>query len=254
MSINKPQKTYQKQFNEAIADFWGVRTEQSEKQQAEGKPDAGTRGTVTGGKHFDSLEKLVCSILAENGFDQSTTTLGKKATLPGYFREQKNWDIVVQHGDNVVATIEMKSQSRSFGNNLNNRIEEAIGQTVDFWKAHESELVPGMRPWFGYIMIVEDHPDSSKPVGKTADKYTALFKPDPVFERQSYIERYSTAFDRLVTERNLDAACFAVSEKGSTTANFPSQAMSFDYFALTLANRCQQALAALGPLPGRLDI
>jgi hypothetical protein len=33
----------------------------------------------------------------------------------------------------LVATVEVKSQVGSFGNNFNNRVEEAIGSATDFW-------------------------------------------------------------------------------------------------------------------------
>lgn len=35
----------------------------------------------------------------------------------------------------LLAAIELKSQSESFGNNFNNRSEEVIGSARDFWLA-----------------------------------------------------------------------------------------------------------------------
>jgi hypothetical protein len=47
-------------------------------------------------------------------------------TLPGYFRPTKLWDVLVIHDKRLLAAIELKSQvGPSFGNNFNNRTEEA---------------------------------------------------------------------------------------------------------------------------------
>ena len=56
-----------------------------------------------------------------------------KTTVPGYFRATKDWDILVIHEGVLLAAIEIKSQIWSkdtdFGKNVNNRCEEAIGNT-----------------------------------------------------------------------------------------------------------------------------
>ncbi|TCM33223.1 PaeR7I family type II restriction endonuclease [Kribbella sp. VKM Ac-2568] len=49
--------------------------------------------------------------------------------LPGFYRRAKEWDIVTYRGI-LVAAVECKSQVGSFGNNFNNRTEEAIGNAV----------------------------------------------------------------------------------------------------------------------------
>jgi len=54
-------------------------------------------------------------------------------TLPGYYRRTKNWDLIVTHCGLLVAAVEFKSQLGSFGNNFNNRSEEAIGNVADIW-------------------------------------------------------------------------------------------------------------------------
>ncbi len=56
-------------------------------------------------------------------------------SLPGFYRRTKNWDIVVTYKEILVAAIECKSQVGSFGNDFNNRTEEAIGNAVDLWRA-----------------------------------------------------------------------------------------------------------------------
>ncbi len=65
--------------------------------------------------------------------------------LPGFYRRAKNWDIVVTFENTLVAAIECKSQVGSFGNNFNNRTEEAIGNAVDLWRAYEAGYVGSVR-------------------------------------------------------------------------------------------------------------
>lgn len=46
---------------------------------------------------------------------------------------------------NLLAVIEFKSQLGSYGNNFNNRAEEAIGSSVDFWMAFRENQFPNHR-------------------------------------------------------------------------------------------------------------
>lgn len=202
---------YEAEFREAVVRFWAVREEQAERQKSGGGvQDAGSRSYVTAGKHLRPLEDVVRTVLHDAGVSDGSIYTGFDSTLPGFYRETKNWDMVVLHKKIVVATLELKSQVGSFGNNQNNRIEEAIGQAVDFWEAAEEGLMPGIRPWFGYVMLVEDHPRSTKPVrGRKT-----LLPCDRAFENRSYVDRYALAFSRLYATKKLDAYCFAHSERG----------------------------------------
>lgn len=48
-----------------------------------------------------------------------------------YFRPNKKWDLLVVDNNELVIAIEFKSQvGPSFGNNFNNRTEEAMGSAV----------------------------------------------------------------------------------------------------------------------------
>jgi hypothetical protein len=52
--------------------------------------------------------------------------------LPGFFRPTKEWDLLAIHDGKLLAVIEAKSQvGPSFGNNFNNRTEEAMGSALD---------------------------------------------------------------------------------------------------------------------------
>ena len=67
------------------------------------------------------------------------------------------WDLVVGHGNHLLAVLEAKSIASSFGNNMNNRAEEAIGSGKDFEVAFREQAFqsPAM-PWAGYFLLLPD--------------------------------------------------------------------------------------------------
>ena len=49
---------------------------------------------------------------------------------------EKKWDVLVLVDSQLVAAVEFKAQvGPSFGNNANNRAEEAVGVSEDLWTA-----------------------------------------------------------------------------------------------------------------------
>ena len=120
---------YEKQTKEAVKAFWGNRAAARDKQIALGKIDQGERAAVTSGKNMDGFSVLIVDLIRNNGLkDAEIHQKRALLTLPGYFRPTKLWDMVVMREGRLVAAIELKSQvGPSFGNNFNNRTEEAIG-------------------------------------------------------------------------------------------------------------------------------
>lgn len=234
---------------QAVKHFWSTRTRQQNKQGgATGKKDAGSRGAVTGGKHADGFVELVAAIVRHAGLkDASIRFLDKKSrTLPGFFRPSKEWDLVVIHKGRLVAAIEVKSQVGSFGNNFNNRVEEALGNATDLQHAYgHGMFAPSARPWLGYLFMLEAAEKST-----AATKATELdpFAADPVFRSLSYAGRYEETCRRLVRARLYDAACFFTStakdgKKGLYVE--PSAELSIRQFAISL-HACAAAAAQLG--------
>jgi hypothetical protein len=72
-------------------------------------------------------------------------------TLPGFFRPTKLWDLLVIRDRELVAALAFKSHvGPSFGNNFNNRAEEALGTAADFWTAfREGAFGKTPRPFLG---------------------------------------------------------------------------------------------------------
>lgn len=170
-------------FRQAVRSYWDVRRKQQQRQREEGKADAGLRGAVTGGAQMDALARLCEEVFVEAGFAAETIYRETNVELPGYFRPTKKWDLVVIHEEELAAAIEFKSQvGPSFGNNYNNRIEEAIGSATDVWVAYREGRLGDTRPWLGYFFLLEEHPKSTQPIAVREP----LFDAEDVFVGASY--------------------------------------------------------------------
>tara|TARA_Y100000590_G_scaffold74062_1_gene81618 strand:+ start:999 stop:1724 length:726 start_codon:yes stop_codon:yes gene_type:complete len=233
---------YEKLFSAAVGEFWRAREGQAKTQRDKGVADAGSRGSVTGGKHLDSITGLVRKVFLDADPAIQVHTSGTDTVLPGYYRGSKDWDMVVTYDQAVVAIVEMKSQVGSFGNNLNNRVEEMVGQSLDLWRASRESLLGDLRPWFAYLMLLEDSEKSRKPVGV---RTRVGFPPDPQFVDASYMERYGLAFSRARREGDVDAVCLAVSRKSSEQIAYPDRSMTFDAFAAQIVSRVSAVKALL---------
>ena len=124
---------YKQKAKEAVKAFWGNREAARQKQLESGKADQGERASVTAGKNMDGFLSLALDIIKANGLAKAEIHQNRlMLTLPGYFRPTKLWDLLVVHKGELIAAIEFKSQvGPSFGNNFNNRTEEAIGTAHD---------------------------------------------------------------------------------------------------------------------------
>ncbi|MXV96971.1 MAG: restriction endonuclease [Gemmatimonadetes bacterium] len=191
---------YDRRARDAVRVFWRSRAQAREKQAHTGLPDQGERGSVTGGKNMDGFIDLVVDLVKANGLPHAS--IHRKVsllTLPGYFRPTKRWDLLVFDENHLVAAIELKSQvGPSFGNNFNNRAEEAVGSAADLWTAYrEGAFGDQARPFVGWLTLVEDAPASRRPVRCETPHFPVF----PVFEGASYLKRYDLLCRRLVRER-----------------------------------------------------
>lgn len=123
---------YRNQIEAAIRLFGETRESQMKGQKKSGQ---GTRGSVTGGKQLDGFIELLVQVSKDMGIPESCI-FTKGNQLPGFFRPTKDWDfLIITPKKALVAVIEFKSQIGSFGNNFNNRTEEALGSAIDLWTA-----------------------------------------------------------------------------------------------------------------------
>lgn len=205
---------YEKKTTDAIKAFWGNREKARKKQLEVGRIDQGERAGVTGGKNLDGFVALILDLVKANGLGHADIHRTRAlVTLPGYFRPTKLWDLVVIHRGHLVAAIELKSQvGPSFGNNFNNRTEEAIGTAHDFWTAYrEKAFGEQPRPFVGWLMVVEDALRSRSPV-KDKSTHFPIFTE---FQGASYLQRYDILCQRLVLEQLYTSASVIATPRGA---------------------------------------
>ena len=203
---------YEHQTREAIMAFWGNREKAKQKQIEAGVTDQGERAGVTGGKNMDGFIALVIDLVHANGLGHAQIHRNKAAlTLPGYFRPTKLWDLLVINEGRLIAAVELKSQvGPSFGNNFNNRTEEAIGTAHDLWTAYrEGAFGKNPRPFVGWLLLVEDAPSSRSPVRDRSPHYPVF----PEFQGASYLNRYDVLCQRLVQEQLYTTASILASPR-----------------------------------------
>lgn len=208
-------KNYNAEVQKAINHFWNSRMSQN---KAGLEKDTGNRSSVTGGKQLDGFVNLLVEIAIEYGVPKSWIHV-KAATLPGFFRPTKNWDlIIITDKGELLIVCELKSQVGSFGNNFNNRTEEVLGSAIDLWTAYREEgFGDQVAPWLGYMMVVEKSEKSSRPVRVNSPHFDARGE----YEGMSYLDRYEQLCSKLVTERHYSSACVLATE-----SNFSFEDMS----------------------------
>lgn len=239
--------SYAEEFEESVRDYWRVRAGQRRRQEERGVVDVGGRAETTGGQQMKSLTQLVAQVFVDEGFPEESVRFEGSLDIPGYYRPTKAWDLLVVHEDILVAAVELKSIASSFGNNLNNRIEEGVGSAEDVRTAYREDLLGPTRPWLGYFFMIADEEKSQRPVGLRSRPVVPM---DPIFsdashrnKTVSYQRRAEIFCRRLVREQLYDAACFVVSAKGSEADVLqPADDMTFGRFVASIKGHARYVL------------
>jgi len=227
-------------FEKAVLSCWSLREEATRQARERGNTDPGLRAGVTGGGHLDPLAELAKNVLVDAGIPAGDVHNGRsKLELPGYFRAEKKWDVVVVHKGELVAAVEFKSILGSFGNNLNNRTEEALGNATDILHAAECGLLGLQPPWLGYVFLMQDEPASREPV-RVKEPH---FPVDRDFQGASYQRRAMLLCRRLLMKRLYDAAWFVTGDPGAGTVCEPAADLSWAKFEAALRGRVGEILA-----------
>jgi hypothetical protein len=221
--------------SDAVKHFWMTRESQYEKQKSSGRSDQGARSAVTGGAQMSGFNGLITELICEAGLGKSAIFHQKALELPGYFRPEKKWDLLVVKDSQLIVAIEVKSQvGPSFGNNFNNRTEEAIGSALDLWTAYrEGAFNKTVKPWLGYLFLLEDCQKSNSPVSVKEPHFEVF----PEFKDASYCKRYEIFCRKLMRERHYSAACFISSSKKTGLQGLykePADDLGFLFFAKSL--------------------
>ncbi len=224
-------------ISDAVAHYWQTRKSQREKQKKRGVSDAGLRSAVTGGAQMDGFIRLFTEIIGDAGMDERYVFRKRLLELPGFFRPTKEWDLVVIKSGHLIAAIEAKSQvGPSFGNNFNNRTEEAMGSALDLWTAfREGAFNGGVQPFLGYFFMLEDCDTSIRPV-RVKEPHFKVF---PEFVGASYMKRYELFCRKLVLERHYTSASFITSDSETGLKGVykePADDLSFSIFLKSLVS------------------
>jgi hypothetical protein len=143
--------------------------------------------------------------------------------------------LLVVKDNQLIIALEAKSQvGPSFGNNFNNRTEEAMGSALDLWTAYrEGAFNKTVKPWLGYLFMLEDCARSQSPVSVKEPHFEVF----PEFKDASYAKRYEIFCRKLLRERHYNAACFITSHKDKgLNGDFaePAEDLTFSIFANSL--------------------
>ena len=157
--------------------------------------------------------------------------------------------MLVIHQRRLLAIWEFKSQVGSFGNNFNNRTEEAIGAAADLWVAsrhgafcdrpsggsmYVTEPNDGLSlmnqayqadprpPFLGWLMLLQDCTGSTTPVSVKEPHYVVF----PEFKGASYAIRYRLLCERLMSRRLYSGAALLLSDAETGAASGTQRAMS----------------------------
>jgi len=221
----------------AVTYYWLTRKVQREKQKKRGVSDAGLRSAVTGGAQMDGFIDLFTNLIVDAGIDDRYVFRKKSIELPGFFRPTKEWDLLVIKNGHLLVAIEAKSQvGPSFGNNFNNRTEEAMGSALDLWTAfREGAFNGGIQPFLGYLFMLEDCEASNRPV-RVKEPHFKVF---PEFVGASYMRRYELFCRKLILERHYTSASFITSDSKNGLDGVykqPAKDLSFSIFAKSLVS------------------
>jgi len=133
----------------------------------------------------------------------------------------------------------------SFGNNFNNRTEEAIGTAHDLQTAYrEGAFGQQPRPFVGWMMLVEDAPASRAKVRDSSPHFPVF----PEFQGASYLQRYDLLCQRLMKEQLYGAAALMASPRdAANTGSYCelSDMTSFKTFVTSLAGHVAAEAARL---------
>jgi hypothetical protein len=235
MINSKLPENLEEMIGAAVSHYWDTRLSQQQKQQKSGKVDYGLRGAVTGGAQMDGFIELFTRLITSTGLNANFVQRKGSLELPGYFRPTKEWDLLVVKDGKLIAAIEAKSQvGPSFGNNFNNRTEEAMGSALDLWTAYrEGAFHTSPQPFLGYFFMLEDCQSSQRPV-RVKEPHFRVF---PEFKGASYMKRYELFCRKLVLERHYTASAFITSDRDNGPEGIfgtPSDDLSVKNFANAL--------------------
>jgi hypothetical protein len=201
-------KGYERRVSKAVKNFWVTRE----------------RDGVRGGKTLDEFVNLLTWTVRSHGLPNAIILTGRKAQIPGFFRPTKSWDVLIMEGDTLIGAIELKSIADSFGNNANNRTEEALGGGIDIKEAFEEDAFEGVTRLFtGYLILVEDCQKTQASVKVQMKNFRVMeeFMQNPETREEVYVKNTKgefSAIDGVSYMDRFDILCRRLMQKNLYTA------------------------------------
>jgi type II restriction enzyme len=159
---------------QAVAAFWSGRTR-------------GTQAAV----HDRAFLQLIAEDLRTRGYAPHVARgiSDHAARVGGYFRASKSWDIVCRDGEGQLSVaIEFKSQVDSYGNNENNRYEEALGSGLDARARYGHAVL------LGFVLVLCDEEATTRPTTMVHDEISPEFRQTSHVDRRALFARRLTQF------------------------------------------------------------
>jgi hypothetical protein len=178
-----------------LVNFWAARGESAERLAVAGLSNIGAQARDA--KHMESMSAFVRQMFIDAGLAEDDVVLDR--AVPGYYRRSKEWDVVATYKGQLVGVVEMKSQESSPGNNANNRIEEAVGSSVDAQAVQDLTGAYGdLGVWAAWCMTFNRDVDTSDAVLYKRNRLP-LFKVDDEFIPMTYASQYAIAIQRFIS-------------------------------------------------------
>jgi len=229
----------------AMAGYWNVKDRQATSAALLGSTAEGTSKSVRAAGHFIPIAALLARFFLDAGYLPSSIGTSRPwVVLPGVFRPTKQWDLVVIHRGVLVAAIELKGiggDEKSIGKNYNNRVEEALGNSIDVGRANDAALVGPEKPWLGYFFVMQDNASSREP----KQPMNGILPADPIWRGLSHQERFGLTAQRLLNEKLYEAVCYVVSSAADPGPREPCPAADWRHFSAAIQARVSY-LANLG--------
>lgn len=228
----------EKALEEALFLIFDLEISAAENQKLRGSADQGLRSGVTSGKHFNPLAEYIATKLVSFGIDQRCIYSGSSGMeLPGWYRPNKQWDILAFLDKALVCAIELKSIGSSYGNNFNNRTEEALGSATDASAAVKYNMFGDSQPpAFCYVMVVRSEQKSRNVINRVPEPH---FSVDPIFYQNSYLDRFKIMCIRMLNEKLYDAIWLVFVDTENRTIEEPVKALSFEKFMIRLKTQVE---------------
>ncbi len=195
---------------------------------------------------LEGFHTLVRHVLADNGPPEARVHTQHGLELPGFFMPTRPWDIVVMHEERLVAALGIRSRAaRSVENEFVTLGEEALctGKEMDALCRRQA-FGPGLRPWFGWLVLLEDSPA----LWRTAEGAPTLLQSLPEHRHSSHAERYELLLRKLERDRLFDTCALLLcpeERKQAGDYHEPARDLSIKRFLGHLASHAGAFAACL---------